>query len=173
MKCLRNRYKYVAVLFTVSFLFLGIIIVVESSIINDIGSAIMPAGICFLLAIVGVVLYIYNFVMSNYYMLSKDGVTEHRYNGTMVNYSYWKDIVRCERTDIKQGRVYCSGIKLVFKDNEYVFSYSRAAIKYISRYCDVGEFMLEEKASQRSRMWIYIIVVVFIIVWCLMFGRGK
>ena len=64
-------------------------------------------------------------------------------------------------------------IKLVFKDNEYVFSYSRAAIKYISRYCDVGEFMLEEKASQRSRMWIYIIVVVFIIVWCLMFGRGK
>lgn len=106
-------------------------------------------------------------------MLSKDGVTEHRYNGTMVNYSYWKDIVRCERTDIKQGRVYCSGIKLVFKDNEYVFSYSRAAIKYISRYCDVGEFMLEEKASQRSRMWIYIIVVVFIIVWCLMFGRGK
>lgn len=124
MKCLRNRYKYVAVLFTVSFLSLGIIIVVESSIINDIGSAIMPAGLCFLLAIVGVVLYIYNFVMSNYYMLSKDGVTEHRYNGTMVNYSYWKDIVRCERTDIKQGRVYARRKSIPEKANVDLYNSS-------------------------------------------------
>ena len=97
---------------------------VESSIINDIGSAIMPAGLCFLLAIVGVVLYIYNFVMSNYYMLSKDGVTEHRYNGTMVNYSYWKDIVRCERTDIKQGRVYARRKSIPEKANVDLYNSS-------------------------------------------------
>ena len=140
MKCLRNKNRIALVLSTVSFMLLGILIIMECSINSDIGSPIIPAGICFLLAIGGVVLHFYNFVKPNYFMLSKDGVTEHRYNGTLVNYSYWKDIVRCEPTYILQGRVQCRGIKLVFKDNEYVFSYSKAAIKYISNFCKVEEF---------------------------------